>query len=129
MYLEKTVILPGTDGTPKRRATTHTKCVRSQSAYFDFLETHMGDFHTAKRISEHLAIFNAWSSRYHGLLYFTACRVLGGQERADDAVQKCLLAASRNPPRFDSEGAFRSWLVRILIDEALLILLEERCER
>jgi hypothetical protein len=34
------------------------------------------------------------------------------------AVQNCRLRASSNPPAFDREGAFRSWLLRILIDEA-----------
>ena len=37
--------------------------------------------------------------------------------------------ASRNPPRFEYEGAFRSWQVRVLIDEALVILRERRSRR
>jgi len=37
-----------------------------------------------------------------------------------------LRTASRNPPKFDSEGAFRSWLARVLIHEALAILRENR---
>jgi hypothetical protein len=36
-------------------------------------------------------------------------------------VESCRATASRNPPRFEYEGAFRSWLVRVLIDEALAI--------
>jgi len=51
-----------------------------------------------------------------------ACRVLGGSERAQLAVENSWLTASLNPLRFDNEGAFRSWLLRILIDEALAIL-------
>lgn len=61
-------------------------------------------------------------ARYQGLLHFTACRVLGRSERADLAVENSWLAASLNPPKFDQEGAFRSWLFRILIDQALAIL-------
>jgi hypothetical protein len=38
------------------------------------------------------------------------------KERADEAVEKC-----RNPPWFEYDGAFSSWLVRVLIDEALAI--------
>jgi hypothetical protein len=34
----------------------------------------------------------------------------------------CWLTASRNPPRFEYEGEFRRWLVRVLIDEASAIL-------
>jgi DNA-directed RNA polymerase specialized sigma24 family protein len=63
-------------------------------------------------------MFNAWFSRCRGALHFTACRVLGGAERAELAVQNCWLKASRSPRTFDREGAFRSWLLRILIDEA-----------
>ena len=44
-------------------------------------------------------------------------------------MQNCWLTASRNPPHFEYEGAFQSWLVRILIDEALTILLESQGER
>jgi len=70
---------------------------------------------------EHSAVFDQWFSRCHRLLHFTACRVLGGQDGADLAVRNCWLTASSDPPRFDCEGAFRSWLLRILIDEASAI--------
>jgi DNA-directed RNA polymerase specialized sigma24 family protein len=65
-------------------------------------------------------------SRYRRVLYRIAYRVLENHEEAEDAVRNCLLAASRNAPRFDSEGAFRGWLLRVLIDEALAILYKER---
>jgi len=55
--------------------------------------------------------------------------VLGDEERVPLAVQNCWRTASRNPPRFEFEGAFRSWLVRVLIDEALAILRESQGER
>jgi hypothetical protein len=70
---------------------------------------------------EHSGVFDRWFSRCHRLLHFTACRVLGGPDGADLAVRNCWLTASCDPPRFDREGAFRSWLVRILIDEASAI--------
>jgi len=60
------------------------------------------------------------------MLYFMACRVLGSPEEVEDAVQSCYLAASRNPPKFENQGAFTSWLLRILIDEALVILQEKK---
>jgi hypothetical protein len=63
-------------------------------------------------------------SQYRSTLSFVAYRVLGDQHLVEDAVQRCLLSASRNVPQFENEGAFRSWLVRVLIDEALLILHE-----
>jgi DNA-directed RNA polymerase specialized sigma24 family protein len=60
------------------------------------------------------------------LLYFVASRVLGGGEGAEEAVQNCLLTAVRNPLKFESEGGCRSWLLRILVDEALQILHQKK---
>jgi len=68
------------------------------------------------------AVFEARFSRCREMLHFLACRVLGSPERADDVVENCRVTASQNPPTFEYEGAFRSWLVRILIDEALVIV-------
>jgi hypothetical protein len=74
----------------------------------------------AKR--EHPGVFNDRFARSRSLLHFTACRVLGDPERAKLAVRNCWRRASRNPPGFRYDGAFRSRLVRLLIDEALAIL-------
>jgi mannose-6-phosphate isomerase-like protein (cupin superfamily) len=75
---------------------------------------------------DHSGVFEDWFSRCRGLLHFTACRVLGGRDGAELAVENCRITASRNPPRFDREGAFRSWLLRVLINEALAILHRDR---
>ena len=75
-----------------------------------------------KSKQEHLAVFAQRFSRSYRLLHFLACRVLGDHDRAPLAVQNCWRTASRNPPHFEYEGAFRSWLIRVLIDEALIIL-------
>ena len=80
------------------------------------------DFFLANRLDEDPALFHARFWRSHRLLHFIAGRVLGSFERADDAIENCWLRASRNPLQFEYEGAFRSWLVRVLIDEALTIL-------
>jgi DNA-directed RNA polymerase specialized sigma24 family protein len=60
--------------------------------------------------------------RSYRLLQFIACRILGDPERAKKAVENCWHSASACAPRFEYEGAFRSWLLRVLIDEALLLL-------
>ena len=70
---------------------------------------------------EDAGVFHARFWRCHPLLHFLACRVLGGPERANNAVKNCWLAASQAPPRFENEREFRSWLVRVLIDQALAI--------
>ena len=56
-----------------------------------------------------------------GNRFLVAYRVLDNHEEVEDAVQNCVLAASCSVPQFENEGAFRSWLVRVLIDEALAI--------
>jgi DNA-directed RNA polymerase specialized sigma24 family protein len=61
-------------------------------------------------------------ARCRRLLHFLAARILGSQDEAEYAVRNCRAAASRNPPSFKSEGAFRSWLARILIDEACAVV-------
>lgn len=66
-------------------------------------------------------VFDEWFSRCYGALHFIARRMLGGLEGSERAVQNCHLTASRNPPTFEQEGAFRSWLLRVLIDEASAI--------
>ena len=60
--------------------------------------------------------------RYRRLLYSLAYRLLRNHEEAEDAVQNCLLQGFRNLESVKSRGAFRSWLVRILINEALVII-------
>jgi hypothetical protein len=66
--------------------------------------------------------FELQFSHSRRLLDFLARRILNCAEEAEEAVKNCRLTASPNPPCFSSEGAFRSWLVRILIDEATLLL-------
>jgi DNA-directed RNA polymerase specialized sigma24 family protein len=75
----------------------------------------------ANELEEHPTVFNARFWRGYRILHFIACRILGGPERAERAVENCWHTASRRPPRFESEGEFRSWLLRVLIDEALLL--------
>jgi DNA-directed RNA polymerase specialized sigma24 family protein len=72
--------------------------------------------------NERKSTFELQFSRSRRLLYFVARRILNCIEEAEEAVKNCRLTASRNPPRFSTEGAFKSWLVRILIDEATFLL-------
>jgi hypothetical protein len=71
---------------------------------------------------ESLEALDVLFSRYRPLLSMIAYRVLGNHEEADGAVRNCLRAAAHNAPRFEHEGAFRCWLARVLIDEAVMIL-------
>jgi hypothetical protein len=110
--------------TMSNAATEHVsdRMVGTSSSHV-FKRSHPATFYT-NRTSE---VFDEWFSRCLGPLHFIACRVLGGSEGAEVAVQNCWLSASRNPPTFDREGEFRSWLLRVLIDEASAILNDRLC--
>ena len=82
----------------------------------------MNEDETRSNSQENLETLDVLLSRYRRILYRVAYRVLDNHEEAEEAVQNCVMAASCNAPRFENEGAFRSWLVRVLIDEALAIL-------
>jgi RNA polymerase sigma factor (sigma-70 family) len=65
-------------------------------------------------------------ARYYRFLHFLACRVLGSREDAEDVVQNCMLRAVRSLEQFNNDGAFRSWLARILVNEAITLLRKRR---
>jgi len=75
-------------------------------------------------VQEDLSIFDARFWRCYRMLYFIACRILRAPERAEEAIGNCWHTAS-HLPRFEYEGEFRSWLLRVLIDEALALLRED----
>jgi DNA-directed RNA polymerase specialized sigma24 family protein len=77
---------------------------------------------------ESRATFNLRFSRSSRLLHFVAHHILHCLEEAEVAVKNCHRTASRNPPSFSNDGAFKSWLVRILIDEATLLLRDRQSE-
>ena len=77
---------------------------------------------TISNSQETLEALDILLSRYRHALSLVAYRVLGNHEEAEEAVQNCLRTVANNVPRFEHEGAFRCWLVRILIDEAVLLL-------
>ena len=64
--------------------------------------------------------------KYRGLLHFLATRVLDGQAGAEQAVANCFTRSVRIHQSFDSEGEYRAWLFKTLIQEALHILHEKR---
>ena len=72
---------------------------------------------TAEAASE----FEARFLRCQRLLHFIAGRVLANPVDANRAVLNCWRTSSRDPRTFFYEGDFRSYLLRVLIDEALAI--------
>ena len=47
--------------------------------------------------------------------------ILNNSEMAEHAVENCRQKASRNLPAFESEGEFRGWIMRVLINVTLRI--------
>ena len=78
------------------------------------------------RLDADSALFDIRYWRCYRLLHFIACRILDDPEQANQAVEKCWHSASARASRFEYEGAFRSRLVRVLIDEALLLLAKRK---
>jgi RNA polymerase sigma-70 factor (ECF subfamily) len=70
--------------------------------------------------------FEILFSRYRPILYRLAQRILHNHEESEDAVQNCSLVAFCKIESFKYEGAFRSWLARILVNEAITILRKRR---
>ena len=66
--------------------------------------------------------FDVLFSKYRRVLYHVAHRMLGNHQEAEHALHLCFLSACENIPQFDSERRFRSWLVRVLMDEAQTML-------
>lgn len=62
--------------------------------------------------------------RCQGLFKQIAERVLNGDD-VEEAMQKSYDAAVRRRQSFPSDGEFRRWLVRTVLNEALMILREK----
>jgi len=60
--------------------------------------------------------------RYRGLLRQIAERFLDGCGNADEAVDRCIVAAVKTRIPMHSRGEFRSWILRLVIDEAVHLL-------
>ena len=65
--------------------------------------------------------FEGRFSRCRNSLYFLAWGTLGNVGEAEEAMENCYRKARRNPRRFNSDGEFGSWMIRMLIDEIVLV--------
>ena len=69
-------------------------------------------------ILEERTEFEVQFARCRGLVRFAVSRFLSVPEQIEEAVENCFLTAFHHPMSFGHAGEFRSWLVRIAIDEA-----------
>jgi RNA polymerase sigma factor (sigma-70 family) len=68
-----------------------------------------------------MAAFEPLARLYERGLYSHACRLLGDESQAEDAVQDALLLAYRGRAMFRG-GSFKSWVFRILTNRCLDLL-------
>ena len=86
------------------------------------IDASIGSLRTDQPLSrdqEQLDQFANWFSRCRNTLHYMAELILNDSEMAEHAVQNCRRKASRNLHAFESEGEFRGWIMRVLIDETL----------
>lgn len=69
---------------------------------------------------------NQLFTRYARLGYRKALEILGNPEDAEDAVQEGLFSAFRNLRRFEGRSQFSTWVIRIVINAALMSLRRRR---
>ncbi|MCJ7435498.1 MAG: sigma-70 family RNA polymerase sigma factor [Anaerolineales bacterium] len=65
---------------------------------------------------------------YSALIYRLGLRMLGNEQDAEDVLQNTFLRALTHLPNFEGRSSVLTWLYRIAINEALMILRRERPE-
>src|SRR5215475_4148981 len=70
--------------------------------------------------------FGALCERYSKQLLRSAHRVTRNREDAEDAVQNAMLSAFVHLGDFDGRSSFSTWLTRIVINSALMLLRKRR---
>ncbi len=80
----------------------------------------------AKAKLGHHDAFEELYNRHQRKAYCTALRILRNQQDAEDAVQRAFQRALVNLQRFREDSTFSTWLTRIVINEALMLLRERR---
>src|SRR5215467_8928879 len=74
----------------------------------------------------HQSAFSILCERYGHQLLRTAHRITRSREDAEDAVQDALMRAFMHVKDFDGRSSFGTWITRIAINSALMILRKKR---
>jgi RNA polymerase sigma factor (sigma-70 family) len=82
----------------------------------------------AKAKSGHQEAFGELYKRNQLRTYRAAFRILRNQQDAEDAVQRAFHRALVNLERFREDSAFSTWVTRIVINEALMLLRQRRAK-
>ena len=70
--------------------------------------------------------FGALFERHREKIYRTSLRILRNQEDAEDSAQRSFQRAFTNLGRFREDSTFSTWVTRIAINEALMLLRQRR---
>jgi len=70
--------------------------------------------------------FGQLYERHRARVYHTALRILRQREDAEDVVQRCFERAFTNLAGFRGDSRFSTWVTRIAINEALMLLRQRR---
>jgi RNA polymerase sigma-70 factor (ECF subfamily) len=70
--------------------------------------------------------FGQLYERHRVRVYHTTFRILRQREDTEDAVQRCFQRAFTNLGRFRGDSTFSTWVTRIAINEALMLLRQRR---
>jgi RNA polymerase sigma-70 factor, ECF subfamily len=76
--------------------------------------------------SGHASAFGELYQRHQSKIYRSAFRILRHEQDAEDAVQQSFQHAFTNLDRFRRDSAFATWVTRIAINEALMMLRRRR---
>src|SRR5271155_550661 len=97
----------------------------------EYSPTEMSDGMLADRAkSGDMDAFVELSKRHASRVFQTAYRVTRNRQDAEDALQDALLNAFTHMKNFEGRSSFSTWLTRIAINSALMILRKKRncCE-
>src|SRR5258705_272529 len=79
----------------------------------------------AAKSGDRTAFVELWT-RHSKIEFNMACRITGNREDAEDVVQDAWLKAYVHLNTFDGRAKFSTWLTRIAINSALLVLRRKR---
>jgi RNA polymerase sigma-70 factor (ECF subfamily) len=73
--------------------------------------------------------FELLVARHEGKIFLVALRITRNREEAEDVVQQSFQKAFIHLKKFEGESLFSTWLTRITINEALMLLRRKRGSR
>ena len=80
----------------------------------------------AEAKSGHASAFGTLYERHRSKIYCIAFRILRNQQDAEDAVQRSFQRGFTSFGRFREDSSFLTWMTRIAINEALMMLRQRR---